>query len=176
MLGTLRRDDRGVSQVIATILLVAIVVILAATASTFFLGEASSAPSPAPTIDVSHRLVDGGEVVAVTLDAGDSVRTNRLYVIGSKKLDIGSAPGSSTPPRDAYASKREKFTESSGGNPPQVDIGDTWEAGETVYLNPVGSDPSGTTIGIYWNTQPIEGVNPGSVNGEDTYKLFEFTV
>ncbi|ELZ95299.1 hypothetical protein C440_09482 [Haloferax mucosum ATCC BAA-1512] len=157
-------------------MLVSVVVILAATASTFVFGEASSEPSPAPMIEVSHTVVDDGEIVAVTLEAGDAVRTDHLYVMGSKKLDIGGSPTSSTPANDAYASQRETFTEASGDNDPQVGIGPTWEAGETVYLDPSGSTAAGTTIGIYWNTQPVQGVNPGSVTGEDSYKLFEFTV
>ncbi|WP_396611169.1 type IV pilin N-terminal domain-containing protein [Haloferax sp. S1W] len=176
MLRGLERDDRGASEVVGGILLVAIVVVLSATTATFMFGTASSAPEPAPSIDVSHTLVDGDEVIAVTLDAGDSVRTDRLYVIGSDELDIGSAPGSSTAADDSYASKREQFTESSGDNPPQVGIGETWGAGETVYLDPVGSDAHGTTVSIYWSTRPVQGINPGTVSGEQSHKLLEFTV
>jgi flagellin-like protein len=173
--GVMMRAERGQSEVIGIILMVAIVVILAsATAVAVFVYDSSQ--SPAPQVSLSHSLVDDGgdRVVAVTLESGTSVQIDKLYVIGSVDLDIGGAPDSGTPANEDYASELEKFTESSGPNP-QVGIGDTWESGETVYLDPVGS-AEGVTISLYWNTRPIQGVNPGSVKGEDSYKIAEFTV
>lgn len=169
--------ERGVSSVIATVMMVALVVILSSVVALFGLGFGGSQQAVAPQISVSDTTVpDGGELsIAVTLQGGSAVATDRLYVIGSTDLDIGGAPGSASPANDAYASSLEKFTESSGANPPQVGIGDTWDSGETIYLDPVGS-VDGVTVGIYWNTKPVTGVNPGSVEGEDSYKIAEFTV
>lgn len=170
-------EDRGVAPVIAVALLVALAVVLVTTVSAFVLTNQSDIPPPAPQISVSHTTVpDGGErTVAVTLDAGDAVATDQLYVTASKPLDIGGAPGSSTPANDAYASTRENFVEASGANPPQVGIGEQWESGETIYLDPEGS-ARGVTIGIYWNTEPIREVNPGTVEGDDAYLIAEFRV
>jgi flagellin-like protein len=172
----MRGDDRGVSETVATVLMVAVVLVLASVTAGFVGGLADESQPVAPQVALEHELVaDGGEMtIAVTLAAGDAVRTDQLYVSGSKRLDIGGAPDSSTPANDAYASERETFTESSGGNPPQVDIGETWESGETVYLDPAGS-ATGVTVEVYWNTKPVAGVNPGSVQGEDSYLLAEFT-
>ena len=169
--------DRGVAPVIAVTLLVALAVVLVTTVSAFVLTNQSDIPPPAPQISVSHTTVpDGGErTVAVTLDAGDTVATDQLYVIASKPLDIGGAPSSATPANEAYASSRENFVEASGANPPQVGIGEQWESGETIYLDPRGS-VQGVTIKIYWNTKPIRGVNPGSVEGDDAYLIAEFSV
>mgnify|MGYP000179835334 CR=1 FL=1 len=34
----------------------------------------------------------------------------------------------------------------------------------------------GVTISIYWNTAEVRGVNPGTVEGSESFKLVEFTV
>lgn len=155
--------------------MVSVVVILASVISVFVFDLGPGGQSPAPQISVSHELIDDGEIIAVRLEAGESVNTDQLYVGGSKDLDIGGPPGSGNEAADeSYASNLETFTESSDDTP-QVAIGDTWDAGETIYLDPVG-DAEGVTVRIYWNTQPVEGVNPGTVKGEDSYKIAEFTV
>jgi len=154
--------------------MVSVVVIIGTLVASFAYGFSDSTQADAPRISVSYETVDAGseQTVAVTLEAGEAVRTDNLYVVASKDIDIGGSPVIA---QESNASGLEKFTESSGSNPPQVGIGDTWEAGETVYLDPVGS-AEGVTIGIYWNTQSVEGVNPGSVEGQDAYKIAEFTV
>lgn len=170
------REDRGASSAIGVILMIGVVVILSASVTGYFWGVAEE-QTPAPQISVSNSLVEDGDerTIAVTFDAGSAVRTDRLYVIGSKDIDIGGAPGSGAAAADPYSSAREKFTESSGSNPPQVGIGETWDAGETVYFDPDGS-VEGVTIAIYWNTKPVAGVNPGTVEGSQAYKIAEFTV
>jgi flagellin-like protein len=173
----MKGGSRGVSPVIGTIIMVAVVVILASVISVFVLDLGPGGQPPAPQISVSHDLVDDGtgdKTIAVTLESGESVNTDQLYVGGSKNLDIGGPPGSGgEAANEDYASSLEKFTESSDGSP-QVAIGDTWDSGETIYLDPV-DDAAGVTIRIYWNTEPVEGVNPGTVKGEDSYKIAEFT-
>lgn len=166
---------RAVSPVISTILLVAVVVVLSATISVFVLDLGSTIQPDAPYIEVSGAFVDavddGEQAIAITLTAGDTAQTEQLYVSGSKRFDIGGRPQtSSTPANDAYASRREKFTEASGGNPPQVGIGGTWDAGETIYVDPEGT-ADGVTISIYWTSRSVEGVNPGTPAGDTTYKL-----
>jgi FlaG/FlaF family flagellin (archaellin) len=169
-------DTRGASSVIGVILMVSVAVIIAATTAAYFTGLTED-QTPAPQVSVSHTLVDDGgdQTIAVTLDSASRVETDHLYVTASTDLDIGGAPGSSTPADEAYSSSLEKFTESSGGNPPQVGIGDTWDAGETVYLDPDGS-AQGVTVRIYWSAKPVQGVNPGTVQSADAYKIVEFTV
>jgi flagellin-like protein len=167
--------DRAVSPIISTILLVAVVVVLSATMSVFVLDLGSNIQSDAPYVEVSGEFVeavdDGEQAIAITLLAGDTAQTEQLYVSGSKRLDIGGRPsGSSTPANDAYASRREKFTEASGDNPPQVGIGETWDAGETIYVDPEGAADS-VTVSIYWTSMSVEGVNPGTPAGDTTYKL-----
>jgi len=134
---------------------------------------------PAPQVEVSHALVEDGpeQSIAVTVEAGDAVRIGRLYVVGSKNLDIGGPPDApgNTGADERFASERERFDESSGGRPPQVDVGERWGAGETAYLGPVGR-AEGVTVTIYWSSAAIEGRNPGTVAGRDTYEIASFTV
>ena len=170
---------RGVTSIIGVLLMVAVVVVVAATMTVFVFDIGGGLDSPAPNVDTEYDLVtDGTErTVAITLAAGDAVATDQLYVVGSKDVDIGGAPGSggNGVADDQFASSLETFTESSGANPPQVGIGPTWEAGETVYVDPVGS-VDGVTITIYWTSRPVEGVNPGQPAGDYSYKLADFTV
>ncbi|MBB6646894.1 type IV pilin [Halobellus sp. MBLA0160] len=155
--------------------MIAVAVVLGATITAYTADLTSDTQPTAPAIEASDdpvaALDDGERAVVITLTAGDAVRTSHLYVVGSKPLDVGGRPGeSSTPANDEYASRREKFTESSGDNPPQVGIGDTWEAGETVYVDPERS-VDGVTISIYWTSDPVEGINPGTPRGDAAYEL-----
>ncbi|WP_254821160.1 type IV pilin [Haloglomus halophilum] len=165
-------DQRAVSPVIAVVLMVAIVVVLATAVGALAFSFGDSTQPPEPRIQVSHTVTDGGDpLIAITHEAGDSIAVDQLYVTASTPVDIGSESVAD----DKHASEREAFAESSSGNPPQVDVGDTWDAGETVYLDPVG-DVEGVTVRINWNTQPVQDVNPGQVEGADSYELVEFTV
>ncbi|MCY4732070.1 type IV pilin N-terminal domain-containing protein [Natronomonas gomsonensis] len=171
---------RGASTVTGTILMVAVVVILSSVVGAFVFGLGPSPSPPAPQASISHAILDDAgpdddDIIAVTLESGTAIETENLYVIGSKKLDIGGAPDSSKPANDDHASEREKFTEAASGDP-QVGIGETWDSGETVYLDPEGHSADGVTVKIYWTTRPVEGYNPGTVEGEDSYKIAEFTV
>jgi flagellin-like protein len=167
--------DRGASSVIGTILLVGVTIIIAATVTVLALGVVETGSSDAPTMSVSYTLVDSGsdQAIAVTHASGDSIPAENLYVIGSKNVDIGGPPGTPGGADDQWASPREQFVE--GNNGPQVDVGDRWEAGETVYVDPVGG-VDGVTIQIAWSRQPVQGQNPGEPRGEDSFVIAEFTV
>jgi FlaG/FlaF family flagellin (archaellin) len=175
---TFTGSERAATSVVGTVYLVGIVVVLAGTASVFVLGFGSPATEAAPQVTVSHATVEhgGDPLVAVTLEAGDSVRADRLYVVASDPVDIGGGPGSGVVANDdpGWTSERERFDESSDGDP-QVGVGETWDAGETAYLDPAGA-LEGLTVGIYWTDDAVEGVNPGTVEGENTYKIAKFTV
>jgi flagellin-like protein len=165
-------DQRGVSSVIGAVMAVAIVVMLGSVIGMFALSFGDSVQPQAPQVQVSHAVTDDGDpLIAISHESGESLAIDQLYVTASEPVDIGSEAAAN----DAHASEREAFAESSGGNPPQVDIGETWDAGETVYLDPDG-DIDGITVRVLWNTQPVEGVNPGTVEGADSYTLIEFTV
>jgi FlaG/FlaF family flagellin (archaellin) len=177
MITRLLATDRAATPVVGVVLMLSVVVLLAAIVSVVVFDVGSQVQSPSPDVVVSDSLVEAGseQSIAVTMETADGVRTDQIYVTASKDVDVGGAPGSSTPANENYASGSEAFTESSGGNPPQVSLGETWDAGETAYLDPVGG-ADGVTVRFYWNTAPVEGVNPGRVEGENSYLIAEFTV
>lgn len=148
--------------------------VVAATVAAAAFAFGPAAGPPAPRVAVASDLVtDGTErTIAISLESGEAVRTDRLYVSGSRPVDVGGAPDSpgNTAADERFASPRERLTESAGGRPPQVGIGERWESGETVYVDPVGS-VEGVTVSIYWNTEPVRGVNPGTVEGADSYRI-----
>ena len=130
-------------------------------------------------MSVTHSVIEDSTdsddpVVKVTLDAGTSVDIDKLYVVASEPVDIGSAPDTDGAADDGSASEREAFAEAEAGDPPQVDIGDTWDAGESVYFDPTG-DANEVTISIYWTSEPVEGINPGTVSGDESYKIAEIS-
>ena len=173
-------EHRGMSSAIGIILLVALTVIVAVTVAVFALGLASDVQPKAPYIETSHELVDDiddstdDKTIAITLEAGDTVDVDRLYVAGSKPIDIGGPPGTSRAAEESYASPLENFTETNTDTP-QIAIGDTWDAGETVYVDPDGT-VDGVTVSIYWVSRAVEGYNPGKPAGENSYRLTRIQV
>lgn len=168
-------EERAVAPVIGTILLVGVAVIIGATVTVLALGLTETGNADAPTISVSYELVDDGSdrTIAVTHVGGDNVDAERLFVTGSKDIDIGGPPSASgnNAAADQFASERERFNE---GND-QVDVGDEWESGETVHIDPV-NDVDGVTIRFAWSEQPVQNVNPGEPRGADSFVVAKFTV
>jgi len=73
-------DDDAVSPVIGVILMVAITVILAAVIATFVLGLGEQVSSTAP--QASFTFDYDGDVLTVTHDGGDTIKSNELYFRG----------------------------------------------------------------------------------------------
>jgi len=81
-----RQDDRGVSPVIGVILMVAITVILAATAASFFMGIGqTNTDRGMPTVAFSHSysVDDGSHVLKISHSSGDPVHGDRLRIVVS---------------------------------------------------------------------------------------------
>lgn len=82
----MKQNQRGVSEVISVILLVAIVVILAATVSVFALGFSEEVDNSAPNVaETTGEFVPGAasdeQIVRVTHVAGDSVAVENIEII-----------------------------------------------------------------------------------------------
>lgn len=91
------QQDRATTPVISTIMMVAIVVILAATVSVFALGFGEDLQDPAPLVGQSTgelEPVDGGSggIITVTHVAGDSVEVEHMEII----VDASDACGKRT--------------------------------------------------------------------------------
>jgi FlaG/FlaF family flagellin (archaellin) len=164
---------RGTSSVIGIILLIGVAVILGSVISVFALGVTDKTTAEAPTVSTSYTLVQDGDekTIAVTRQGGEAIEADHLYVTGTKRLDIGGSPSSGAPADESYASSKEKFSEGAD----QANVGETWDAGETVYLDSVGS-VDGVTVRIAWSSQPVTQVNPGTPRGDDSFILDKFTV
>ncbi|GGM72228.1 hypothetical protein GCM10009017_22690 [Halarchaeum rubridurum] len=145
----------------------------------FVMNLAGETQAKAPTVSVDNRITNasGGtdysdsedNLIAVTLESGGPLQTDQLYLTSSKPVDIGSATGN-TRAGEGDASERELFSEGDG----QTGIGDTWEAGETVYLDPEGSAPD-TSISVYWTSKPVEAQDDGEISPGDSYEIASFT-
>jgi flagellin-like protein len=83
----MNRQDRAATPVVSTILIVAIVVILAATVSVFFLGVTEDINEPAPNVaDTTGEFEVGSadsdnQVVQITHIAGDNVNVKNIEII-----------------------------------------------------------------------------------------------
>ena len=76
------QQDRAVTPVISTVLVVAIVVILAATVSVAFLGITENLTEPAPIIADTTGEFDAGntQIVRITHVAGDSIGVENIEI------------------------------------------------------------------------------------------------
>jgi len=91
------QQDRAVTPVISTILVVAIVVILAATVSVAFLGVTQNLTEPAPIVADTTGEFEAGpgnytQIVRITHVAGDSIEVENIEIIVR-----ASGPGSKLP-------------------------------------------------------------------------------
>jgi len=82
----MNQQDRAVTPVISTILVVAIVVILAATVSVAFLGITENITEPAPIVaDTTGKFEAGAggddQIVRITHVAGDSIKVENIEII-----------------------------------------------------------------------------------------------
>jgi flagellin-like protein len=80
----MNQQDRAVTPVISTILMVAIVIVLAATVSVFFLGVTEGINEPAPVVgQTSGEFEPGADAqrVRVTHIAGESIPAEELEVV-----------------------------------------------------------------------------------------------
>jgi flagellin-like protein len=146
----MNRQDRAATPVIATILMVAIVIILAIVISTFTLGLAENFNEPAPIVgQTSGEFVPGAneQVVRITHVAGDSVPVEEIEIIVR-----ASGPGDDLPlearlvdlPSDGFGTKiddtnieGDDFLDQGTDTDDQVIVvedSNIWEVGDTIQF------------------------------------------
>ena len=147
-------SSRAVSSVIATVLMVAIVVILAATMSAYALGFADDITRPGPLVGqssgelVSQEGNDGG-VVRITHIAGDEIRAGDLEIAVDARDACGKsgrlvnlpASGGDPQPTSEYVRGDDIFDNSAnsvGGPIGEADA--VWEPGETATFRLASSE------------------------------------
>jgi flagellin-like protein len=171
-------DPRGVSAVVGTTLLVAVVVVLAAVVGSYTLGLWDRVASPAPNVTLEYeRISDAetahdGEALRVTLTNGNALQANQVAIISTTPIDLyGGATGFYEP----GLTKAEKLSE---GPSDQTGIGETWESGESIMIGTEGNF-DGVTLRFVWNPDPIEkdvasGSDTAEVLGDSSYVVQTF--
>jgi flagellin-like protein len=143
----MNRQDRAVAPVISTVLMVAIVVILAAVISTFALGFAENFSDPAPTVGQTSGEFEPGsdsdqQIVRITHIAGDSINVENIEIIVR-----ASGPGDDLPTEARLVdlpAEGQFMTDNINGNGDLIssrtstadiieeDSSNTWGAGKTI--------------------------------------------
>lgn len=151
----LYEDSEGVSPVIATILMVAIVVVLSAVIATFVLGLGSGVSDIAPQASFSFEWDDTEastqDVLNVTHDGGDTITARSLYLRG----DRGSGITTVSSGCDALGQSFDNYPIDSSGATMASDSEVT--VTETVKLNCVAPDGE---VDVIWNNN--EGRDDGT--------------
>ena len=146
-------DDsaRGVTSVVSTVLLVAVVVVVAATLSVFVLDFGDDVETAAPVVSQSSGELraditgDDDQIVRLTHQAGDTLRVADLQIAVDARTACGKAgrlvnlpaPGGDPQPTATYVEGDDIFDNSA--NSVSGPIGEdgrpvdgTWSAGETA--------------------------------------------
>jgi flagellin-like protein len=168
------KQNRAATPVIATILMVAIVVVLAATISVFFLGVTEDVNEPAPNVaDTTGEFEPGADkqVVRIIHIAGDSVPVEEIEIIIR-----ASGPGDDLPlearlvdlPSDGFGTKiddtnieGDDFLDQGTDTDDQIIVeedSNIWETSDTIQFviavdadfrdSPVNSDNEADTLEV----------------------------
>ena len=136
-----RGDQRGVSPVIGVILMVAITVLLAATAASLFLGiQDDTLRQKSPTVVLDHKYdADGSsDRLKITHTGGDELETNSLNVVVSN-AECGGAHN----PNQRYTLGALGYSESEVTAGASFSMSDSHCAGTDLDL-------SEATVSVVW--------------------------
>ncbi|NLV08910.1 type IV pilin [Halomicrobium mukohataei] len=145
------RGDRGVSPVVGVVVLVAIVVVLAATISVFALQFGDRGQEPAPSVAMTaqydEQTTPNGQYFHLTVRSGDRIETRQLSLQLRGAVDATGTPVSVDESVDPLATQ----------------AGSVLEAGETISIgaNQVTPQPASggyldlgdARILLVWNPQ-----------------------
>ncbi|WP_324663865.1 type IV pilin [Haloarcula sediminis] len=149
-------DDRAVSPVVGSAVLVALALVLAATASATALGFADGLAAPAPTVAQSSGTYDRyavgggrytGQVVRVTHEGGDTLTVADIELVVDASGACGQtgrlvnlpAEGDDPRPASRYVRGDDIFDNSANSVEGPIGTGDVdddgeWSAGETAQF------------------------------------------
>jgi flagellin-like protein len=151
-------DDSAVSPVIGVVLMVAITVLLAATAATFFIGigqdNSKSTPQVATSFDYSQNTHSSGsyriDSLKISHNSGDTVKAKNLDIVVSdaETYDTSSSSYSALNDRfqwDEFAGVGSGDSKVSGGTSVKL------EAGQDPLNGDDGLRLDGATVKIVWD-------------------------
>ena len=174
-------SNRAVAPVIATILMVAIVVILAGVVGIYF-GSSGTDIEQSPNVAISAQLVEPvgscDDEVRLTHNGGDPIRAENLLLVTDQEVDIGSASVKS--PNCGFSTTRERVIEGRATEGvDQAGIGETWTTGESFRFGSNNLD--GTAVKLVWNPERVADAGTdqnsdfGEINSDTAYILYEET-
>ncbi|WP_335999684.1 type IV pilin N-terminal domain-containing protein [Halorientalis halophila] len=152
-------DDSAVSPVIGVVLMVAITVLLAATAATFFIGigqdNSNSTPQVATSFDYDQEMHSSGnyrvDTLKISHDSGDTITAKNLDIVVSDAETYDTSGGGS------YSDLNDRYQwdefDGVGGSDSKVSGGDTvkLEAGQDPLASDDGLRLDGATVKIVWD-------------------------
>jgi flagellin-like protein len=130
----LLRDDQAVSQVIGVVLMVAITVLLAATAASFFLGLSNDQQTSAPRVAIAFDYDASNDAppedsLKITHDSGDTVDAERVDIVVSG----AAVPGD-------VVEKRYTWQELADGSPEEVSAGMAVTVNRSTLKDPTSTN------------------------------------
>jgi flagellin-like protein len=124
-------NERGQSEVIGVILVIAIVVILAALVGQAVFGldlVSADAEIVSPQVTFDPSVEPGGENLTIGHQSGSTARASSLRIVGSESGEILD------------------------GSEIESEVGEEWESGESITIDGDRLDDSGETIRIVWES------------------------
>ena len=132
------KSSRGVSSVLAVVLLVALTVAAATLFATFAFGQAAALDGPAPR--ASFSLDAAGDRISLVHEGGDTVAVGPLRV----KVAVDGEPLTHQPPVPFFAANGFHGGPTGPFNPSD---GGEWTAGETASFRVAGTNAPALTAG-----------------------------
>lgn len=117
-------DERGVSPVIGTVLMVAVALILATFIGAFVLGFAGDLAQDDPLVD--FQMSQDGTTVALTHAGGDTLDGEDVYVVSDSGGWLGNYAGTNGQACDATTSTVKPGTECQISGAPSGDLSVVW--------------------------------------------------
>ena len=150
----MNQQDRGVTPVISTILMVAIVIILAATVSVYFLGVTEDINEPAPNVadttgelEVADGTAGSKQVVKITHIAGEDVAVEEIEIVvrasgptldtEARLVDLPTDSFFSTAIDSSNIQGDKSLIDEGSSAPNQVIVPadpNTWKSGDTIQF------------------------------------------
>lgn len=154
-------DGRGVSTVIAVVLMVSIVVVLAGVVSVFALDFEGEVNEPTPNIAVGTSYNDDpsgdGEWLNMTVESGDQIDTSRLELRVSGATVVG---GGDATLKDADIIADQVGDELSAGQTIRLNRTHFTDSGGSVLSSPDHVDLQDATVRIVWQ---VDTDSPSSI-------------
>lgn len=159
VLRELYSDKRGVSPVIGTILMVAVVVLLAATVGTFVLDVANDATQDEPL--TTFRMSQDGTAVVLTHTGGDTLDGENVYIVSESSGWLGNYAGTDGQACNTTISTVKPGTECSISGVSSGDLSVIWRSNDrsAVLFRAMvfESTPASTPTTTHTSTPPGSG-------------------